>query len=209
MPDPRAPTGEPPAARVGEAVRRLRDRAGWSIHRLARDAGVSSATVFKIEKGRMAPSVTVLLKIARALKQPLGDLVGDAPEPGGRRFLHVSEPTAIRFADLPIALERLVGPLPDRQLEAGLYVVEAGAASTPEPLRHAGEEIYFVVEGKFRFEIDGESAVLQAGHALHLKGEAPHRWQNVGRARGRLLFVLTPPPFVKPSRVTEATVPRA
>ena len=67
--------GETGDVRLGDTVKRLREQAGWSIQRLAREAGVSSATIFKIEKDRMAPSVTVLLKLAKALKQPIATLL--------------------------------------------------------------------------------------------------------------------------------------
>jgi transcriptional regulator with XRE-family HTH domain len=188
--------------RVGETLRRIREQAGWSIQRLGREAHVSPAAVYKIEKGRMVPSVTVLLKIAKALNRTVADLLDQAEEQSAQ-VLRADQRQEFRFAELPISLQRIAGSLPDRQLEAGIYVVEKGASSTPAPVTHAGEEIYFVLEGRIRFEVDGRVHQLGAGDTLHLKGTVPHRWENAADGTSRLLFVLTPPSFKNQRRSGE------
>lgn len=186
------PADEPLA--VGETIRRIREQGGWSIQRLARESRVSAAAIYKVEKGKMVPSVTVLLKIAKALNSSVADLLGEE-RPVRLQVLRAGERQEFRFAELPVALQRLSGALHDRQLEAGVYVVERGAVATPEALTHPGEELYLVLEGRIRFEVDGQNQLLEAGDALHLKGSVPHRWENAAEGTSRLLFVLTPPTF--------------
>lgn len=189
------PAAEPDAQlRLGASIRRLRQRNGWSLQRLAREAGISPAAVYKIEKNRMVPSVTVLLKVAKALRHSIDELLAprDSAELAVTRAASRAE---FRFAEFPVALQRLSGKLPDRSLEAGIYLVEPGVACSRDPLTHPGEEVYFVLQGEIRFEVDGQTMLLGEGDALHIKGHLPHRWENAGKTAGRVLFVLTPPPF--------------
>lgn len=191
---------EEESVKLGDTVKRLREEAGWSIQRLAREAGVSSATIFKIEKDRMVPSVTVLLKLARALKQPIAALL-ENQAPRARTGYAVSKKNdrqEFRFAELPLVIQRTVGGWPDRQLEAGFYVVDQGGSPTRAPLSHPGEKLYFMLEGRVRFEVDGEYVLLEQGDVLHLKATIPHRWENAAEGPSRMFFVVTPvPAFAK------------
>lgn len=74
--DDRNPTPETPL-RLGAVVRAHREALSWSIHRLAREAGVSPAAVHKIERGQMVPTVRVLLKVAQGLRQPVAALLAE------------------------------------------------------------------------------------------------------------------------------------
>lgn len=198
--------GETGDVRLGETVKRLREEAGWSIQRLAREAGVSSATVFKIEKDRMVPSVTVLLKVAKALKQPISTMLEDhgPRQKSGYAVFKKADRQDFRFAELPLSIERTVGPWADRQLEAGFYVVDEGGTPARAPLSHPGEKLYFVLEGRVRFDIDGEHVVLEPGEVLHLKATIPHRWENAAEGPSRIFYVVTPvPAFAKQRPPTE------
>jgi transcriptional regulator with XRE-family HTH domain len=50
-----------------QKVRALREAKGMSTRALAREAGVSTETIYAIEHGKRQPSVTTLDKIAKAL----------------------------------------------------------------------------------------------------------------------------------------------
>jgi transcriptional regulator with XRE-family HTH domain len=48
-------------------LRELRGRKGWSQERLAREAGVTTGTINKAERGLHTPTIMTQYKIARAL----------------------------------------------------------------------------------------------------------------------------------------------
>jgi transcriptional regulator with XRE-family HTH domain len=50
-----------------QKARALREAKGMSTRGLAREAGVSTETIYSLEHGKRQPSVTTLSKIARAL----------------------------------------------------------------------------------------------------------------------------------------------
>jgi DNA-binding XRE family transcriptional regulator len=56
-----------------QKVKQLRESKGFSTRQLAREAGVSTETIYSIEHGKRQPSVTTLGKIARALDVEVKD----------------------------------------------------------------------------------------------------------------------------------------
>jgi transcriptional regulator with XRE-family HTH domain len=67
-------------AAVGQHVRRFREARRMSVSELARQAGLSKATLSKLESGVGNPTIETVAAIAVALRLPLGDLIpGPAP----------------------------------------------------------------------------------------------------------------------------------
>lgn len=64
--------------RVGDRIRREREKAGLSLSQLADAAGLSKAYVLKVENGGTNPSLGVLGQIADGLDVTIADLVGGA-----------------------------------------------------------------------------------------------------------------------------------
>lgn len=62
--------------RVGDRIRRERDKAGLSLAQLAETTGLSKAYLVKVENGRTNPSLGVLAQIADGLDVTIADLVG-------------------------------------------------------------------------------------------------------------------------------------
>lgn len=62
---------------LGETVRSKRTVAEFTQEKLAEKAGLSTVFISRIERGVESPSVDSLLKIAKALKVRVRDLVAD------------------------------------------------------------------------------------------------------------------------------------
>jgi transcriptional regulator with XRE-family HTH domain len=54
-------------------LRHWRERRGYSVRELARRAGVGYVTVVRIENGHISPTVTMLERLAKALKIDVRD----------------------------------------------------------------------------------------------------------------------------------------
>lgn len=54
------------------------------------------------------------------------------------------------------------------------------------------DESFYVLDGRFEITVGDATVVGQAGTYLYGPRDVPHRWTNVGDARGRLLSVLAP-----------------
>jgi len=66
-----------PRRTVGEWVRELRQRRGWSMLKLAQRAGISKAYLLKLEKGEANPTEEVIKRLATALEVRAGLLLGE------------------------------------------------------------------------------------------------------------------------------------
>jgi transcriptional regulator with XRE-family HTH domain len=61
--------------RVGQNVRKFRQLKGWSQEEFADECGIHRTYVSGVERGIRNPTVTVLHKIAKALKVSAGQLL--------------------------------------------------------------------------------------------------------------------------------------
>ena len=66
--------------RLGEVVRELRQAKGWSQETLAAEAQIARTYLGRLEKGLPSPTVTVLVKISRALDVPASVLMREMEE---------------------------------------------------------------------------------------------------------------------------------
>jgi transcriptional regulator with XRE-family HTH domain len=66
--------GRPIQHRVGKTIQRQRKLQGLTQEALAEAVNVNRAYIGHIEQGRRTPSLTMLEKIARVLKVPVGEL---------------------------------------------------------------------------------------------------------------------------------------
>jgi quercetin dioxygenase-like cupin family protein len=84
-----------------------------------------------------------------------------------------------------------------RSAETGgaLTALESVAAPGEGPPLHAhagNDETMYVVDGSFRFIVDGEFRDGPAGTCVFIPRRVPHTWQNVGDEPGRLFVAFTP-----------------
>lgn len=64
-------------ARVGERIRVLRERKGWSQERLAAASDVHVTYLSGVERGRRNPTLLVLVRLARGLDVQITSLLSD------------------------------------------------------------------------------------------------------------------------------------
>jgi len=102
----------------------------------------------------------------------------------------------IRVRDhVKVAAEKMakIGLSTTARTQLDLYCVAPGQSQTPH--RHDGEDkIYYVLEGKGRFELGGQQARLAAGDALVAPAGVDHGLANDGTDPLLVLVVVTPPP---------------
>ena len=60
---------------IGVKIRQLRESAGLTQEALAQAAGIGRVTLVRIEKGEQSPRYETLVALARALGQPIQELV--------------------------------------------------------------------------------------------------------------------------------------
>jgi mannose-6-phosphate isomerase-like protein (cupin superfamily) len=71
-------------------------------------------------------------------------------------------------------------------LSAGLYELAAGAEDLQQP--HAEDELYYVVGGSARFEVEGERRPVGPGDVIFVAARVPHRFVEIERDLTLLVF---------------------
>lgn len=183
---------------IGDKIKLCRKEAGYTLNQLARTAGVSPAAIHKIEKKEMIPSITVLMKIARALNKGIGFF---AQEDNGdfhfKERLEVVKKDLRRVLTSPSGsrMEVLAMCLEGGKMEACIFTFGREAKSGLRSDAHKGEELFLVLDGEMSFVIDEEAYILSEGDSIHFNSERPHRWSNSGKGDLRFLWAMTPLPL--------------
>lgn len=192
--------GEPPlgavaeeedlATIVGQNLRLLRTRRGYSLERLAQLSGVSRAMLGQIELGRSVPTINLLWKVARALEVPFASLTG-GPQSHGSTILKAADSKVLvshsreftSRALFPFDSQRKVEFYELRLVPKGIEKADAHAPGTLENL--------IVNKGTVEIGAGAERHVLETGDAILFEADVPHSYRNVGQIEALMYLVMT------------------
>ena len=175
------------SGRVGERVRGLRRRRGWTLEVLAERSGVSRAMISKLERGEKNPTLVVAAKVAEGLGVSLTHLVGIEERRGA---VVVPRDRRAVMRDPETGFERQLLSS-GRGLEFTRNVVPEGANSGVFPPHRRGVEEYLLVEkGRLRAILGGEEYVLGEGDSAYFEADVTHRFDNVGEGECSYYLVI-------------------
>jgi transcriptional regulator with XRE-family HTH domain len=176
-------------AGIGAKIRLLRQADGLSLAQLADRSGVSAASIHKIERNAMVPTITVLMKLARALDRSVSYLVEEEPdEPPSAVLIQAKNRQTLFASRQGVNMENIAGPFGRFGLAGAVVTIDPGADSGKAALAHPGEELVYLLSGSLEFELDGTYR-LGHGDSLHLRTDRPHRWRNPGSRPARALWI--------------------
>src|SRR4051812_17247138 len=168
---------------IGPKVRALRLERGLTLQQLARAADVSTASVHKVERGDMVPTITTLLKISRALGTPIRHFVEDSG----------TEPVAVhtRFGD-GLAARPVVLTGSAEQFRALGTAARLAPGERRPGLRRPGELLLVVLAGEIEVTIGGTPFTVTADQSLHFATDAEHELRNSGDVPADVVAVDVP-----------------
>ncbi|AJT41781.1 helix-turn-helix domain-containing protein [Psychromicrobium lacuslunae] len=166
---------------AGAAIRlkSARKRSQKTLSELSEQTGISVSTLSRLESGQRKPTLELLIKIARAHRVSLDDLVGDRPASDPR--VH---PSVIEFNG------RKMFPLTNQPggLRAYKIIIPAGLKDeTPEQASHEGYEWLYVLSGRLRLLLGEHDLTLSSGEVAEFDTRTPH-W--LGKAEQRAVEFL-------------------
>lgn len=165
-------------AGIGTKIRLLRQGNGLSLQQLAERSGVSAASIHKIERNAMVPTITVLMKLARSLDRSVSYLVDEDGDHEAAAILVRAKAREPLFASRDgVDMQNLAGPPGRFALGGSIVTIAGGRDSGKAPISRPGEELVYVISGSLEFEID-DTYRLRQGDSLHLHTDRPHRWRN-------------------------------
>lgn len=149
---------------VRTRLRGLRTAQSLSLDDLAERSHLSPSTISRIETGKRAISLDVLLPLARALRTDVETLLAE----------DVDEDVVIR-------------PEPNRQDGRTTWVLSKATGATtalkmrlepvaraPQQRVHPGHDWFFVLEGRVQLALGERVVVVEAGEAAEFETMTPH-----------------------------------
>ena len=178
--DPMTSRSNPPT--LGEVMRGIRTRNGWTLKEMSAKSGIPVSTLSKVEHDRLTLSYDKLQQLSQRLNIRMSDLfaedAGDsAPRVTGRRSVGTID-TAVRVTTDNYDYHYLCTDLRQKRMIPIITRIRARSASEfGELVHHQGEEFIYVIEG--RIEVHSEfydPVVLDAGQGIYIDSSMGHAY---------------------------------
>jgi quercetin dioxygenase-like cupin family protein/ribosome-binding protein aMBF1 (putative translation factor) len=185
------------APAIGSRLRHARHVKGLLLKELAERVGVSISLISKYENDKVLPPLTVLHALVSALDTNIGALFEPSWSPGGYVARAGQRPRITAGGDgghEGVTLERLVPDGHGHLLQANIHMVAPGGGSMG-PMRHEGDEMGYVLEGRLELRIGDTVYEVAPGDSFSFPSTLAHAYRNLGPDVVRVLWVNTPPTF--------------
>ena len=165
---------------LGAHIQVLRRDRGLTLQELAAAAAVSASMLSSVERGRKAPTIVVLARIADGLGVPLNELIVG----GGSRVI-VRRAGDQDVIDEPGGWRReiLTPVVPGVNFEWVRTTLPPGTDPGPYPAYAPGSHEFVLVEsGTLRLTIGPGDFTLHAGDSVYFPADTMHRYASTGGA---------------------------
>lgn len=184
---------------VGEKIRSIRESKNVTQSEVAERSGLSIEQIQTIEDKNLLPSLTPLLKIARALGVRLGTFLDDQESFGPIVCRNGQMDEAIRFSNNAskngknMEYRALSGSKSDRHMDP--FVIEVSPAGNEHFAlsSHEGEEFIYVLEGTIEINYGQEKYLLNAGDSIYYDSIVEHHVHSTKEASAKILAVIYVP----------------
>lgn len=174
----------------------LRKQQGWTLDVLAEHTGLTKSYLSKIERGVSVPSIAVALKLSKALRVSVEELVSDSRDRAMISITRASERTAMTMSpstqssSTARAIESIAANLaPKKMLPFMLYPPMDFVTSAFK--EHEGEELLFVHKGRIEIEFPNQLVQLKSGDSIYFNAVIPHRTRSLGNSEAEVLVIVS------------------
>jgi transcriptional regulator with XRE-family HTH domain len=175
---------------VGQKLRELRIRKGYSLRALAERSGLNINTLSMVENAKSSPSVSTLQQLAAALEVPIATFFeSESPEKQVVFTLAQQRPSAV-FGSTH--MQNLGKDLAGNRVQPLLITIKPGKGSGDQMIVHTGHEFVYCLEGKIHYKIEQDDYSLNQGDSLLFEAHLPHCWENIGTQTAQILLILYP-----------------
>ena len=185
---------------LGKKIKQIREIHEMSVEELAAQSQCSSEVITSIESGDLIPSLTPLIKIARALGVRLGTFLDDAPQTGPVMVKKGESEQVIHFSgkeDHPNTSSLDFYPLAsgksDRHMEPFMIDVHPPETVEHKLSSHEGEEFIYVMDGEIEILYGQEKYLVSAGDSIYYDSIVPHDLHAFGSKDAKILAVVYTP----------------
>jgi electron transfer flavoprotein alpha subunit/transcriptional regulator with XRE-family HTH domain len=173
-------------AGMGAKIKSLREGLSWSLEKLAQATGQTPEFVSQVENDAVSPSVSFLLRLAKALDIDPSTFLRKEE----RVLLRDRRTEAFVRRTREYAYQTLTPGAENDHLRAFLVTIESRQDHKPVAYKHEGEEFIYVLNGDLEFTLDKKIHRLKAGESIHFNSDIPHKLKSISDDPTRCLVVL-------------------
>jgi len=185
------------AKSLGARLRKLRKSQKVTLVELAKASGVDTATISRIETGRMTGTLESHVHLAAALGVKVTDLYAGIEEERTKDAVSVQGPLARTEVYVHQAgkssLTMLTTEVLKKKLMPVLMEIEPGGTTHKEEARVGTEKFLYMLDGELEARIGEQTHELRRGSTLYFDASIPHSFRNAGRRPAKCLSIVTPP----------------
>jgi XRE family transcriptional regulator, regulator of sulfur utilization len=172
----------------------LRQKRGWSLDELSRQAGVSKSMLSQIERDQANPTVAVVWRLATAFGVAVTELLGgERPAAPLLTTVPAHATPALTSPDGKCEL-RILGPIElAGQFEWYSLTVQPGGELASQAHEPGSREHLTVLSGQLAVRAGEQSSRLRSGETARYAVDVPHRIHNPGKTGAQALLVVLHP----------------
>lgn len=179
--------------KLGEHLKVLRRRQGWTLQDVSRQTGVAVSTLSKVENDQMSLTYDKIQQISEGLGLNIAEFLalGEPQDAGLARRSVNRRDDGLRQTTPNYDYLYLSTDITRKRMVPVLTRVRARTLEEFGPLlRHSGEEFIFVLEGAIEVHTEHYQPVrLDAGESTYLDSTMGHAYLAIGEADALVLGV--------------------
>jgi len=163
-----------------------------TLKQLANEAGCTDAYLSQLERGLANPSITILKKVASALRMKVVDFFVEPEIAENDVVMRERERVNINFKEGEAKIQMLVRNIRDKRMQPFYTTIDPGGGSKGS-YSHIGEEFGVVLQGELEINLNGASYRLRKNESFYFSSQTPHSWGNPCKRRTVVIWVVSPP----------------
>jgi transcriptional regulator with XRE-family HTH domain len=179
----------PPSPTLGDLIRDMRKRKGFTLQELAGRIGRSVGFMSQIERGLSQPTVEDMNVIEKTLGVPTTYFFPKADPLGCAWVTRPSERRTLYYARG--VTDHLVSPDLSNRFCMLETVMEPGADTGERHIMDSSEQAGYVLEGELTLLVDGEQRTLAPGDAFQFRSGSTCRYSNLGTLQTKVLWIFS------------------
>lgn len=179
---------------LANRLRTLRRQRHLTLEQLSQRSNLTKSYLSKLERGVSEPSISTVLKLARAYDIDLSELIGTDQEVAADVSIvraHQRMPLDALSHDKGRHYEAVVGRRTTRAMNPFIVRPPHAERDVVDLFPHAGEEFMFVLNGRVIVHIGTQTCELEAGDSIYFNSELPHRLLSTSAERAEILVVVS------------------
>lgn len=173
---------------LGGNIRRLRIARNMTLNELAEISGVSKSMLGQIERGDANPTISIIWKIANALKVSFSSLISDTT--ATYDVLDKSDVTVMQSDDFLLENIPFFPFSAGRNFEMFEIIIQPNGYLEGDDHPPKTQEFIIVFSGSLVLENDGQTHVIRPDQAYQFTADVPHRYSNIGSVETKFALVL-------------------